>query len=827
MDRLKKYLRSRKGSTIPQTREESGDAFWNFDEYYMPNPNMGEPRYETKLRRSRRATLVDVGQDLDIGESRVQYRGANIPLHLITKDFFISMVQLHIMWLVVMTMAMFIVIFFFWSGWWWLVMLKNPSCFSGPDQSYVDALLFSVITQMTIGYGNTAPDSCWVATWLVIIQSVVGIVLDAIVLGIIFAKISHPHQRSRSIFISNKAVISRRDGILKFMFRIADVRNAQVVEPKVRAYLYTWGEGRITAESERIPVRVEPIELDYIDGMLLLPLIIEHTIDERSPLCGHTHGSLVQMNSEIVVTFEGTTEMGNPFMTRRSYIPEEIFWGYQFKNVVKVPSGAEPYVVDLNSFHGIEPHKGLPEMPKDELSQFVVNRAKRTVPYPLLGDNTLVLSDVLCVCPNERGNLCVYCRVGDTYPNQMLEITAKMYLYRWKKVTDVPGSGTAPAGESFEQIMLACGYRNGSDRIHLRLPILVTHEIDEKSPLRSWAEPGGLAADSNAEIVVVINAYIITSGLNILRQRTYRVQGHVRYGYGFMPMVKHPGKSLDRKPRIRWQHFHDVIKSQGMDNFPPPPLSEQERQGSTGPGRDMFVGKSSKSFHTAPSVEHDIPNLDRYRKDLSTSITESKDKRNIRWKALEKYSKDMSDTGNSLPHAAALHPALPGKDRFREVDDIDRNEFTVQANDLHRYSAAIGTDTLPKTSSLTFTPLPSDFWEKTAEAQIDNSSVEVPESPGVPISNEERSNEIITEQKSDVEESEQNITTIEEEADTKEYRNSEGEDAGPIYFGNRESPQENRSLAIFANLLKEGQLPSTKSNDEGASSSGRTSPFDT
>lgn len=30
----------------------------------MPNPNMGEPRYETKLRRSRRATLVDVGQDL-------------------------------------------------------------------------------------------------------------------------------------------------------------------------------------------------------------------------------------------------------------------------------------------------------------------------------------------------------------------------------------------------------------------------------------------------------------------------------------------------------------------------------------------------------------------------------------------------------------------------------------------------------------------------------------------------------------------------------------------------------------------------------------------
>lgn len=31
--------------------------------------------------------------------------------------------------------------------------------------------------------------------------------------------------------------------------------------------------------------------------MLLLPLIIEHTIDERSPLCGHTHDSLAALNA--------------------------------------------------------------------------------------------------------------------------------------------------------------------------------------------------------------------------------------------------------------------------------------------------------------------------------------------------------------------------------------------------------------------------------------------------------------------------------------------------------------------------------------------------
>ena len=60
----------------------------------------------------------------------------------------------------------------------------------------------------------------------------------------------------------------------------------------MKAYLYTWGEGRNTAEGEHIPVRIESLDIGYIDGQLLLPLIEEHTIDERSPLCGHTYMSL-------------------------------------------------------------------------------------------------------------------------------------------------------------------------------------------------------------------------------------------------------------------------------------------------------------------------------------------------------------------------------------------------------------------------------------------------------------------------------------------------------------------------------------------------------
>lgn len=66
-----------------------------------------------------------------------------------------------------------------------------------------------------------------------------------------------------------------------------------MVSPRVRAFLYTWGGGRTTAEGEHIPFRADPLKLLYEDHLsLVLPLTLEHEIDERSPLYGHTYDSL-------------------------------------------------------------------------------------------------------------------------------------------------------------------------------------------------------------------------------------------------------------------------------------------------------------------------------------------------------------------------------------------------------------------------------------------------------------------------------------------------------------------------------------------------------
>jgi hypothetical protein len=80
------------------------------------------------------------------------------------------------------------------------------------------------------------------------------------------------------------------------------------------------------------------------------------------------------------------------------------------------------------------------------------------------------------------------------------------------------------------------------------------------------------------------------------------------------------------------------------------------------------------------------------------------------------YSDDFLDASTSLPHAAALHPTLPGPDRFRVTDAAeDANDYTANATDLSRYSAAIGEpgDSLPKQGVLgQFVRLPSQFGEK-------------------------------------------------------------------------------------------------------------------
>ena len=274
-------------------------------------------------------------------------------------------------------------------------------------------------------------------------------------------------------------------------------------------------------------------------------------------------------------------------------------------------SGDTRFKVDLDRLHDVEPQAGLRLLPPSALSRAVVGRSLRCVPYPLLGENTLCVSDSLVLGTDREGAPALLVRVGDTYPNQHLEVVVKAYLYKWRHPrpagvgtgggvdgpdawggggggfgggggggqTSLPGFGAAGAippptppspttpsaglacsePDDFEVIPLDMGYDTGADRLSLWLPVVAKHVIGPASPLAPWLEPGGLLRDADACVAVTVEAYRYATATNAMRTRIFSVLRDVRPGSAFLPIVTSPGDSADHKPRVNWARFHDTV----------------------------------------------------------------------------------------------------------------------------------------------------------------------------------------------------------------------------------------------------------------------------
>lgn len=91
--------------------------------------------------------------------------------------------------------------------------------------NFTSCFLFSMENQHTTGFGARMPtEECPEAIFLMCMQAIVGVIIQTALLGIVFAKVVRPKQRTRTILFSRSAVICRRDGALCLMFRVADMR---------------------------------------------------------------------------------------------------------------------------------------------------------------------------------------------------------------------------------------------------------------------------------------------------------------------------------------------------------------------------------------------------------------------------------------------------------------------------------------------------------------------------------------------------------------------------------------------------------------------------
>ncbi|XP_052639742.1 G protein-activated inward rectifier potassium channel 4-like isoform X1 [Harpia harpyja] len=224
------------------------------------------------------------------------------------------------------------------------------ACIENVDD-FVSALLFSVESQRTIGYGSRmVTANCAEGVILLMAQSIVGSMIDALMVGCMFVKISRPKKRAQTLIFSKNCVVSRRDEKLCLMFRVGDLRDSHMVDAKIRAKLI---KSRQTAEGEFIPLEQSELNLGYDTGedrlFLVEPQIICHVINRRSPFWDMSAESLRREQFEIIIILEGIVEAtGMTCQARTSYTEDEILWGYRFEPCMSLEKGA--FRVDYSRF---------------------------------------------------------------------------------------------------------------------------------------------------------------------------------------------------------------------------------------------------------------------------------------------------------------------------------------------------------------------------------------------------------------------------------------------------------------------------------------------
>ncbi|CAL9700349.1 unnamed protein product [Knipowitschia caucasica] len=237
-------------------------------------------------------------------------------------------------------------------------------------QGFIGAFLFSIETQTTIGYGfRCVTEECPVAVVTVVIQSIIGCIIDSFMIGTIMAKMVRPKKRAQTLLFSHHAVIALRDGKLCLMWRLGNMRKSHIVEAHVRAQLI---RPHVTAEGEYLPLEQTDIDVGYDEGLdrlfLVSPLVIVHVINKSSPLYNFNRSDLQNQDFEIVVILEGMVEAtAMTTQARSSYLAKEILWGHRFEPVIF--EKGDRYHVDYSHFHKTYEVPSTPHCSARELSR--------------------------------------------------------------------------------------------------------------------------------------------------------------------------------------------------------------------------------------------------------------------------------------------------------------------------------------------------------------------------------------------------------------------------------------------------------------------------
>jgi inward rectifier potassium channel len=215
--------------------------------------------------------------------------------------------------------------------------------------SFPDAFFFSVQTMATIGYGVMSPRSL-VANILVTFEALIGLLGIAMVTGLVFAKFSRPTARIR---FSRYAIVSNRDGVPSFQFRMANLRANRIVDASARV-VFARQEKTLEGEEMR---RFYDLKLQRDrNSLFIYSWTVIHPIAEDSPISEVSQEAMQASSAEIIVSVTGLDEtFAQTVHARYSYRAGDILWGQRFVDILeRSPNGT--LSIDYTHFDDVVPN---------------------------------------------------------------------------------------------------------------------------------------------------------------------------------------------------------------------------------------------------------------------------------------------------------------------------------------------------------------------------------------------------------------------------------------------------------------------------------------
>ncbi|OAD53390.1 ATP-sensitive inward rectifier potassium channel 12 [Eufriesea mexicana] len=337
------------------------------DENYIDRPDSAREGYARGWFSS--TAIAMSYKEMSPSDGAVTFsRGGYICMQILLQDIFTTLVDAQWRWTLLVFSMNFLLSWLGFALIWWLIAYSHgdldPENYTNPNltftpcivdiRGFTSSFLFSIETQHTIGYGSKHPtDECPEAVFVICIQSMTGVILQAFMVGIVFAKLSRPKKRTQTLLFSRNAVICQRDGQPCLMFRVGDMRKSHIIEAHVRAQMI---KRKVTREGELLPFFQTELKVGG-DGeedkiFFIWPTTIVHKIDEHSPLYHISASDMLRERFEIVVILEGVIEStGMTTQARSSYLPSEILWGHRFEHIITFKKETGEYEVNYTLFN--------------------------------------------------------------------------------------------------------------------------------------------------------------------------------------------------------------------------------------------------------------------------------------------------------------------------------------------------------------------------------------------------------------------------------------------------------------------------------------------